>query len=197
MTCCTEVTVPEVRSPACKSRTSGRLATTRAAGLALAALSIMLAGRPADAQQGKGVNAEAFARTLASCRSGGSDADRLRCYDDAAGALLAALQRKDVVVVDKADVAAESRPRRLGLPVSPGAAEGEKEIAGVLRAASSNRGKAWVFALEDGSVWQQTDSASFAVDPRKGDTVLVRTAALGTFKLKVGRQPAVRVKRIA
>ena len=68
-------------------------------------------------------------------------------------------------------------------------------VASTLGQASQAGDGNWIFVLADGTRWQQTDGQRFAVAPRVGEKVTVKRAALGTYKLGVGRQAAVRVRR--
>ena len=69
-------------------------------------------------------------------------------------------------------------------------------IDSVLEGTSQNRDGGYVFRLEDDSRWTQVDDRSFALEPRRGEKVVVRRAALGSYMLTVGRQPGVRVQRL-
>lgn len=138
------------------------------------------------------------------CRTIDSDKERLRCFDAAARAFDGAIAARSVVVVDRARVEQDRRARfgerrRVAeLPTLQDPAGNRLEsVASTLHQASQGGDGNWVFALADGSRWQQTDGQRFAVAPRGGEKVIVKRAALGTYKLTVGRQPAVRVRRRA
>ncbi|WP_375286021.1 hypothetical protein [Sphingomonas sp.] len=154
------------------------------------------AARDRDAPQ------PAIVTALAECRAIADDAARLRCFDAAAGAFAAAIDRKAVVVVDAEQVQEQRREqfgerKSLDLPVPAGTVGDEiDQIDGTVRSAQQMRDGTWSLTLQDGSVWRQTDDNPFGREPRAGDTVLVRRAALGTFKLKVANMPAIRVRRV-
>ncbi|MEH3121824.1 MAG: hypothetical protein PGN16_07560 [Sphingomonas phyllosphaerae] len=142
------------------------------------------------------------AEAVIRCRAIAGDTERLKCFDAAAGALNGAIAARQVVVVDRAKVEAERRARfgerrrAADLP-SLQDADGNKldTLTGKLAQAAQTSDGNWSFTLADGSRWLQTDGQAFAVAPRAGETVVVKRAALGSYKLTVGRQPGVRVRR--
>jgi len=54
----------------------------------------------------------------------------------------------------------------------------------------------WVFYLADGSVWSQTDDWPLGLPPERGDKVVVSRGLLGSFRLRLNKQPEIKVKRI-
>lgn len=144
-------------------------------------------------------------RALADCRKITADADRLACYDKAAGALDAAEAKGDVVVVDQAQVAAV-RKQAFGfrLPTlnvfakaAPANGEGFDHLSVVLDGARRNADGRWVFRIKDGAVWQQTDDNSISEDPHNGSQMLIKSGVLGSFFCKVDGQPQVRCSRVS
>jgi len=150
---------------------------------------------------------EAF-EALVRCRAVAEAAARLQCFDTAAAALEQATARRDVVVVDRAQVR-EGRRRLFGLalPRLPifGGGDGDNhdsddddiaQIDGVVASAVRNDLGQWQVRLQDGGTWLQTDFNQLAVPPRPGQAVVVRRGALGSYMMRVGRQPGVRVRRV-
>lgn len=166
------------------------------AAVLAAAWSASATARDKDAPQ------PAIVAALAECRAIADDAARLRCFDTAAGAFAAAIERKAVVVVDAERVQEQRREqfgerKALDLPV-PAGTVGEEidQIDGKVQSAQQLRDGMWSLTLQDGSVWRQADDNPLGREPRAGDTVVVRRAALGTFKMKVANMPAIRVRRV-
>jgi hypothetical protein len=174
--------------------------------LLLAAALLLL---PASAALGQ-ARTEAPARpelfeALVRCRSLTDDAARLQCFDNAAAALQAAAERRDVVVVDRAQVR-ESRRRLFGLalprlPIFGGRDDDEEEEeeinsieSNIVSAQQFGYGR-WIVRLEDGSTWAQTDDNVIAARPRAGQPVRVNRGALGSYMMRVNGQPGVRVRR--
>jgi hypothetical protein len=144
-------------------------------------------------------------QALVRCRALTEDAARLRCFDAASAALAEAAERREVVVVSRAQVR-ESRRRLFGLalprlPIFGGGDDGradEEEIdhieSTVVSASQDNLGH-WQVRLADGSYWVQTDNKPLALRPRPGQPVVVQSGALGSFMMRVNRQPGIRVRR--
>jgi hypothetical protein len=138
---------------------------------------------------------------LVRCRTVGEAAARLACFDAAAAALEQAAERRDVVVVDRAQVR-ESRRRLFGLalprlPIFGGGGE-EEEVAsleGVISHASQNNMGQWSVQLQEGGTWVQTDHNMLALRPRPGQPVVINRGALGSYMMRVNRQPGIRVRR--
>jgi len=54
----------------------------------------------------------------------------------------------------------------------------------------------WIFELEGGAVWAQTDNETLGRQPAKGSKVEIRKAAMGSYFLKSDGQRAVRARRV-
>jgi hypothetical protein len=177
----------------------------------LVALSFCLAG-VAYAQGGDRAPAakQAQARpelfeALVRCRAVSADAERLQCFDAAAAALEQATERRELVVVDRAQVR-ESRRRLFGLalprlPIFGGGEDGDADdeemtsLEGTVASANQDSLGHWMVRLADGSLWIQTDTRPLAFRPRVGQPVVINRAALGSYMMRVNNQPGVRVRR--
>ncbi len=171
-------------------------------------LILLLAGAPALAvAQSRNANPpprpESF-EALVRCRAITGDAARLACFDQAAAALQAAQERREVVVVDRQQVR-EGRRRLFGLalprlPIFGGGDDEDDEdqirtVEGVVASASQDGLGHWVVALQDGAVWMQVDNNTLALRPRAGQRVVINRGALGSFMMRVNNQPGIRVRR--
>lgn len=140
---------------------------------------------------------------LVRCRAITEDVARLQCFDAAAANLQQATERRDLVIVDRQQVR-ESRRRLFGLPIPNlgdifgGGDDEEDEVSSIeSNVASAHQvgyGR-WVVRLEDGSTWAQTDNSPLASRPRTGQPVRVERGALGSYRMRVNNQPAIRVQR--
>lgn len=173
--------------------------------LFLAALLAMLpaaaSGQP-PADQARPATYEALVR----CRAISEAAARLQCFDAAVAALQAATERRELVVVDRAQVR-EGRRRLFGLslprlPIFGGGdddndneADRVDHVEGVIASASRNANNQWIIRLQDGAVWTQIDGYTLGDSPRSGMPVLINRAAMGSFMMRVNGQPGIRVRR--
>jgi hypothetical protein len=143
---------------------------------------------------------------LSACRAIAEPTSRLACFDAAAAKLDIALATNEVYMVDKAQVR-ETRKTLFGLPLpnlglfgsDDGQADGDANRVVQLDSAITSVGAGadgWIITIAEGSVWKQTDGATLALSPKIGMKVVIKRAALGSYKMNVGGQPAVRVKRV-
>jgi hypothetical protein len=142
-------------------------------------------------------------KAIADCRAQRDDAARLRCYDSAAGALAEAAEKGNVVVVSQEDVR-KTRRSLFGftLPKLPffegdkSAAGQEEQITATIASARSLGYDRWQIRLEDGAIWETTESASTIAEPRAGQTVVIRRGALGNYFIRIAGQSGVRGRRV-
>lgn len=138
---------------------------------------------------------------LSRCLPLRSDPERLACLDSAARAIDAAIDRGELLIVDRGQ-AAEARRDAFGTNAAPAdilqADRAEERIDAIettlTRASQAGDGR-WTFVLADGSIWTQVDTDRVRITNRTGEPVRVRRAALGSYLLVVGRSGAVRVRR--
>jgi hypothetical protein len=139
---------------------------------------------------------------LADCRNAPDDAAQLVCYRQAADALVRAEAAGDIVVVDREDARKVRRQAfGLSLPSLSLFDKGESEeelgtLVGQVRAARQDVTGRWVLQLDGGATWTQVDTTPLRRAPKSGMAVIITKAALGSYKMKVGDQNAVRAKRI-
>lgn len=163
------------------------------AALAMLGSSSAVVGKPVAPGTPKSVTA------LLACRSMTDSAQRLACYDRETGTLVQAIDRKDLVLIDKERASAARRslfgfsvPDFAGLLGGGDVKEIESSVTGV----TNNSDGGWTIKLVDGSVWTQTDDTPVGLPPRRGDKVVVRRGTLGAYFLRLGGQPGFKVRRI-
>ena len=145
-------------------------------------------------------------RDVLYCQKVGDSGARLACFEQAAAALARATGEGDVVVLDR-EAVKKTRRELFGFSVSTAElfarrddrskAESElDEITTTLAAVGRNANGDYVLTLAEGGRWEQISAGSFGRAPRAGMTVVVRKAALGSYKMKIGEAPAIKVRRI-
>ncbi|NWK98562.1 hypothetical protein DM806_23435 [Sphingobium lactosutens] len=145
---------------------------------------------------------------LLQCRSIADDTQRLACFDQQVGAMETASQRDEVVVLDKSELN-KTRKTLFGFafPKLPFLGDGDdkdeaKEEEGfshIQAKIASLRGIGygkWQITLEDGAQWMTTEAVN-GRDPKVGQTIEIRRAAIGSFMGKVEGGRAVRMKRVS
>lgn len=167
----------------------------------IAAGSALVAAGPATAARTGQSGTPAQVQRLMACRSIASAQERLACFDREAANMDQAIASRDLVFVDKEKARATGRalfgfsiPNFGGL--FGGNDEEVKSIESTVTKSGHNQDGGWVFYLADGSVWTQTDDWPLGLPPRPGDKVVVSRGVLGSFRLRLNRQPEIKVKRI-
>lgn len=145
-------------------------------------------------------------QNVAACRLIADSTERLACYDKAVATLDAAITSNDVYLVDKTQVR-ESRKTLFGLPLPKlgifgGASETEaadanevEELESTIKAVGGNV-EGWIISIAEGSTWRQMDGATLGLAPKVGMNVKIKRGALGSFRMNIGKQPSIKVKRI-
>ena len=140
-------------------------------------------------------------KELTACRATTDDAQRLACYDRTAGALTAAQEKGEVVVVDRQQLQAVRRqafgfhlPTLDLLPHARAEAPIDRVTLTVRSAGLGGAGK-WVLVAEDGAQWVQTDDLELLDPPHAGSQLAVRSGVMGSFFCKVDGQSAFRCRR--
>lgn len=140
---------------------------------------------------------------LLACRALADPSQRLACFDRETASIDQALTTKNLVVVDRERANATRRSLfGFALPDFGGLFGDDekdelKEIQSTVASARRNVEGGWMITLADGSVWSQTDYTPVALAPRKGDKIVVKRRALGSYTLAIGNQPGVRVRRVS
>jgi hypothetical protein len=133
------------------------------------------------------------------CKQIADSAPRLACFDAASAKLEQAAAAKDIVILDRAEVR-ETKRSLFGfalpkLPFFEDEKEGEFSTieTSLTSAAPIDYGK-YLFQIPDGGTWETTEPAKDFL--RAGQKVIIKRAALGSFRMQVGRGGFVRVKRV-
>lgn len=169
--------------------------------LALGMLGCIIAA-PALAADKAAPQPQAY-KDLVECKAIVDPANRLSCYDAQIGKLVQATTSGDVIVTDRASVR-ESKKGLFGfriptLGIFDGGEDDRdevKSIEGTVTSAQQFGYGSWRIALEDGSVWEQLDGERPVFDPRKGSKVKINRGALGTFRMNIDEQRAIKVRRV-
>jgi hypothetical protein len=171
--------------------------------LALAAMA-GLCGDAASAQTPpRQASGSDLLNAVTACRGIDDATRRLACYDEAATRLTQAVGRNDVVVLDREDIRQTRRslfgfhlPR---LPIFGGGArevaETPDEITATVAAASNIGYDKYRIRLEDGAVWQTTESSAYIRPPHAGSSVVIRRGAMGSYFMRIDGQRGLRAMR--
>jgi len=142
--------------------------------------------------------------TVYACAEKAGDAERLACYDEAVGRLKMAEEAGDVRTVTRAEVEQVKKdsfgfsiPSLPGFGKSDNDSEKLEEIALNITGISKNGYGKVLVTLENGQIWEQTDSKKVYVKKSKPPKqAIVKRAAMGSFMVKLDKQSGFRAKRV-
>jgi hypothetical protein len=167
----------------------------------VAALCGLVTAEAAEAAKPAQTGTPAQVQRLMACRAIASAQDRLACFDRETAAMDQAIASRDLVFVDKERARAAGRalfgfsiPNFGGL--FGGGEDEVKQIDGTVTKFGRNEFGGWVFYLADGSIWNQMDDWPLGLPPRAGDKVVITRGIMGSFRLRLNKQPEIKVKRI-
>jgi hypothetical protein len=169
--------------------------------IAVAACAVVGASAAQAQRRNAQVGTPVQVQRLMACKSITSAEERLACFDRETTAMSQAIASKDLVFIDKEKARATGRAL-FGFSVPDfgglfGGGEDEiKQIESTVTKSGRNADGGWIFYLADGSVWTQTDDWPLGLPPERGDKVVVSRGFMGSFRLRLNKQPEIKVKRI-
>ena len=143
-------------------------------------------------------------KQLLDCKAITDDTARLACYDTQVASFSTAVDKQDIVIADRGQIR-KARRSLFGLTLPSfdlfGAKDGVDkaemtEISATISQVRFTAAKRWSFVLDDGARWVQSDTKILPRDPKPGDLIKIRRAAMGSFLANIGGQIAIRVDRV-
>lgn len=142
---------------------------------------------------------------LERCRTISDPAQRLACFDSAAGSLVQAANTGQVTVVDRAQIQQAKRtlfgfnmPRISIFSGNAGDDTGDKLETTIKAVTQLNSGRFRMVLAEGDAVWETTEQPpTWFDDPRKGQKITILRGALGNYFLRINGQNGVRGRRIS
>ncbi|HEY0130415.1 MAG TPA: hypothetical protein VGB57_03345 [Allosphingosinicella sp.] len=144
----------------------------------------------------------AFIQALSACRGVTDEKARLDCYDRASARLAEAVDKKELVVMDRQEIR-ETRRSLFGfsvpnIPLFRGESGGDDgKLETVIAGASRLEGGRWQIRLEDGAVWHTNETRLNLSDPRPGQKIVIQRGTLGNYFLRIDGQRGVRGRRVS
>lgn len=145
----------------------------------------------------------ALLQKLVDCRSEADPTQRLACYDAQVAAVDDAESKKELVVVDKAQMK-QARKSLFGFTLPKialfggGDDEAEEEELKLLETTVSSASRMndgnWRIKLADGVYWRQIEAKDIFA-PKSGDKIKIRKAAMGSYLASINGRTAFRIKR--
>lgn len=149
----------------------------------------------------KDARSNALLQALSACRAIADGAGRLDCYDKAGAQLAEAVDKEELVVLDRQEIG-ETRRSLFGfsvpnIPLFRGESGGDTgKLETVIAGASPLEGGKWQIRLEDGATWQTSETRIGLSDPRRGQKIVIQRGALGNYFLRIDGQRGIRGRRV-
>lgn len=169
---------------------------------------VMMCGAPLLAQDKAGDKAGGGAQSIEafrSCRAITDPAARLACFDTAAGDLVAAVDRGEVRVMDK-DAVQKTKRRLFGFALpdlgifGDGDDDDEPEmdmLETTITSVANRGGSNWTFSTPEGGTWEIRNAPFSFRDPKPGDKVVFKRAALGSYFIRINDRIGVKGRRVS
>ena len=168
---------------------------TGSLGIAFATFAVIAAPVPASAQD----DAPDYLGSLAECRRIEEPTQRLACYDREVAAVVAASDEGEVRLVEREDVR-ETRRKLFGFAVPDKLFGNDDEQLDTLETTITRvqpyGREGYLITTDEGSVWRITNPPLRFARPKAGQSVEFKTAALGSFFVRVNGQLGVKGVRV-
>ncbi|MEA3009764.1 MAG: hypothetical protein QOJ91_1456 [Sphingomonadales bacterium] len=170
------------------------------AAMALAALMPASASAKPKTQT-QDARSNALIQALSTCRGVADEKARLGCFDQASARLAEAVDKKELVVLDQQEIR-ETRRSLFGfsvpnIPLFRGESGGDNgQLETVISGVGRLEGGKWQIRLEDGAIWQTTETRLNFNDPRPSQKIIIQRGALGNYFLRIDGQRGIRGRRV-
>ncbi|QIQ86878.1 hypothetical protein [Erythrobacter sp.] len=182
-------------------------ARCRLAAGTLAAAALLTSAGPLKSQEnapaGQAAAKADILDRLKTCQRLEDDSERLACFDERVGALVAASEAGDVRVVDREDVR-RTRRQLFGFSVPDvGILQGDEKdaeatdtLVTTITSVRYRPRRRAEFTTAEGARWEIFKVPARLADIEPGDEVEFKKASLGTFFIRINGQMGVKGKRI-
>ena len=162
---------------------------------------IILAAAPAAAAKGDKLPVPQQFTRVGNCATISDPQQRLACYDREVAAMADAQKKGDLVAMDRQEVR-KTRRSLFGLALpdlgvfGDDSEDGASQIETTIKQVRMAPDGKYIFDLAEGGRWIQLDSRNFIIDPKAGQPIRIRRAAMGSYLANVNKQIAIRVRRL-
>ncbi|HYZ47591.1 MAG TPA: hypothetical protein VE567_01720 [Sphingomonas sp.] len=143
-------------------------------------------------------------RALGACRAIADNAQRLACYDREAATLVQSVEKKETVVLDRAEVKKAKRSLfGFSLPKLPFFGDGKdtkeeaefQQIEAPIKTVRSMGFGKFRFTIDDGAVWETTEGLN--AFPKPGEKVVIKKGVMGGYFIRFEGTRSVRGMRVS
>ena len=142
---------------------------------------------------------------LVKCKQIAEPTARLACFDGQVTKLEQATNAGDLVIADRATMR-QTRKGLFGFRLpglglfggNKGGADADEvtEIDSTVSSARQFGYGNWRLTLADSSVWEQTEDTKLVFDPKSGSKAHIYKGTLGTYRVNIDGQRAIKMRRV-
>lgn len=173
---------------------------------ALVATGLIALSLPASLAAQEGESTNVHIQSIKACQSEADPAARLACFDAAAAAIVGATETGELKIVDREEVR-KTRRKLFGFSLPDFGIFGKKdkdgkdeeeiqEIETTIASVSGSHGSGYIIRTEEGAVWRIDDVPRRMLEPKTGDKMLIKNAALTSFFIRINGQGGVKGVRV-
>ncbi|HET9640493.1 MAG TPA: hypothetical protein VFP12_14940 [Allosphingosinicella sp.] len=169
--------------------------------IAFTALAALMAASAPARPKAQDARSNALIQALSACRGVADEKARLDCYDQASARLAEAVDKKELVVMDRQEIQ-ETRRSLFGfsvpdIPLFRGeAGKDSGKLETIIAGAGRLEGGKWAIRLEDGAIWHTTETRLNLSDPKPGQKIVIQRGTLGNYFLRIDGQRGIRGRRV-
>lgn len=132
---------------------------------------------------------------LLKCRAIEAAEARLACFDRQVAVIAQAISSNRIRVIDPEEMK-RRQSARFGLgQTGNDDSQTLTHLEGRLASTTTRADGRIILVLADGSSWRQVDDYPLRRTPHAGDPIVIDLTSLGSYRLRVGREAAIRVRR--
>ena len=170
----------------------------------MAAAYLTMISSPASAQEKP--DESTYVASLKECQAIADDAQRLACFDAASSRIVNATEAGELRLVDR-EAVKETRRKLFGFSLpdlgifgrdDDGAPKEEKidEIATTIAAVRGSYQNGYAIETAEGAVWRIDDVPRRLLAPKVGDPLVIKSGALSSYYIRIGKQGGVKAVRV-
>ncbi|WP_417318965.1 hypothetical protein [Erythrobacter aureus] len=148
----------------------------------------------------------AYLEALKACQAESDPATRLACFDTAAESMVGASEAGELKLVDREEVR-KTRRKLFGFSLPDfgifGKGDDHREdedefsqMETTIASVSGSHSTGYTLRTAEGAVWRLDDVPGRLLEPRKGDTLLIKSGALSSYFLRINNQRGIKGSRI-
>ncbi|WP_369025825.1 hypothetical protein [Qipengyuania sp. RANM35] len=172
----------------------------------LVAASLVATCLPASAVAQEADSTNVHIQSIKACQGEADPTARLACFDAAAAAIVGATEKGELKIVDREEVR-KTRRKLFGFSLPDFGIFGKKDKEGkdeeeiqeletTIASVSGSHGTGYTIRTAEGAVWRIDQVPRRLLEPKSGDKLLIKNAALSSYFIRINDQGGVKAVRV-